>query len=123
MIAPRTLPGLDRVAIALSGLCIVHCLATAILLAMMSAASGLLGAPIIHEVGLVLAIGLAAIALGRGVIAHGRRLPAATGLTGIALMAAAVLGRHGAGEVLLTVSGVALLAIAHALNRRPAPRC
>ena len=35
---------LDRLAITLSGLCLVHCLATAVLLALASALSGFLGA-------------------------------------------------------------------------------
>ena len=55
---------LDRMAIGLSGLCLVHCLATSVLLALVSAAGGILGAPIIHEVGLGLAMIMGAIALG-----------------------------------------------------------
>ena len=50
-------PRLDRMAMALSGLCLVHCVATAVLLALLSAAGGLLGSPIIHEVGLTFAMG------------------------------------------------------------------
>ena len=118
MIAPRALPGLDRIAIAISGLCVIHCFATAILVAMVSAAGHALGAPIVHEVGLAIAIGLAIVALGRGAIAHGRLLPATFGLGGIVLMAAAVLGPHGPTELALTLSGVALLATGHLLNRR-----
>ena len=118
MIAPPALPGLDRLAIALSGLCVIHCLATAILLAVMSAAGGLLGAPIIHEAGLAIAIGLAVVALGRGLRAHRRLLPAGLGLAGIALMTAAIIGPHGASEIALTLAGVALLAGAHLMNRR-----
>ena len=51
----------DRLAIGLSGLCLVHCLATAVLLGLLSAAGGLLGSPVIHEVGLTLAMILGAI--------------------------------------------------------------
>ena len=36
----------------LSGLCLVHCVATAVLLGLLASAGGMLGAPIIHEVGL-----------------------------------------------------------------------
>ena len=43
---------LDRMAIGLSGLCLVHCLATSVLIALLASAGGLLVAPIIHEVGL-----------------------------------------------------------------------
>ena len=56
---------------ALSGLCMVHCLATTVLLALLSAAGGMLGAPWIHEVGLTLAMIMGAIALGRGILEHG----------------------------------------------------
>lgn len=113
--------GLDRVAIAVSGLCIVHCLASAVLLAMLSAAGGLLLNPIFHEVGLGIAILLGAIALGRGVMEHGYIMPAAMGAFGLGIMAGAMAlpheGGHGA-ETLWTVIGVGLLAFGHDLNRR-----
>src|SRR5215212_10075789 len=57
---------LDRIAMGLSGLCLVHCVATAVLLALVSAAGGFLGSPVIHEVGLSLAMIIGAFALGRG---------------------------------------------------------
>ncbi len=112
--------GLDRLAIALSGLCVVHCLATSVLLALMSAAGGLLGDPIIHEVGLTLAIGLGAVALGRGIVGHGYMMPSAIGALGLGVMAGAMTlphDGHGA-ETLWTLIGVGLLALGHDLNRR-----
>jgi hypothetical protein len=110
---------LDRLAIGLSGLCLVHCVASAILLAMLSAAGGILGAPVIHEVGLVLAIGLGAVALGRGILEHGYMMPAATGSLGLGMMAGALSLPHGTGqESLWTVIGVGILALGHDLNRR-----
>ena len=36
---------LDRIAMGLSGLCLVHCFATSVLLAMLASAGGMLGAP------------------------------------------------------------------------------
>ena len=57
---------LDQLAMGLSGLCLVHCLATAVFLGLIASAGGLLGQPIIHEVGLTLAMFLGTIALGRG---------------------------------------------------------
>lgn len=107
---------LDRLAMGLSGLCLVHCLATAILLAMVSAAGGMLGSPIIHEIGLVLAMSMGAVALGRGVIEHGYAMPSAVGGLGLGVMAGALTLPHGDGEVLCTVAGVALLALGHRLN-------
>ncbi|GAA0673375.1 hypothetical protein FHT00_001563 [Sphingomonas insulae] len=112
---------LDRAAIALSGLCVVHCLASAVLLAMLSAAGGLLLNPIFHEVGLTIAIVLGAIALGRGVMEHGYVMPASMGAFGLGIMAGAMTLPHeggGGAETLWTVIGVGLLAFGHDLNRR-----
>ena len=113
--------GLDRAAIALSGLCVVHCLASAVLLAMLSAAGGLLLNPIFHEIGLTIAILLGAIALGRGVMEHGYVMPASMGAFGLGIMAGAMTLPHeggGGAETLWTVIGVGLLAFGHDLNRR-----
>jgi len=112
--------GLDRAAIALSGLCVVHCIASAVLLAMLSAAGGLLLNPIFHEIGLTIAILLGAIALGRGVMEHGYMMPASMGAFGLGIMAGAMSLPHdgGGAETLWTVIGVGLLAFGHDLNRR-----
>jgi hypothetical protein len=108
---------LDRMAITLSGLCVVHCLATAVLLGLLSAAGGMLGAPIIHEVGLTLAMMLGALALGRGVYEHGFMMPSAVGGLGLGVMAGALTMPHDGGEALFTVLGVSVLALGHQLNR------
>ena len=108
---------LDRMAITLSGLCLVHCLATAVLLGLLSAAGGMLGAPIIHEVGLSLAMMLGAVALGRGVYEHGFMMPSAVGGLGLGVMAGALTMPHDGGEALFTVLGVSVLALGHQLNR------
>jgi hypothetical protein len=113
--------GLDRAAIALSGLCVVHCLASAVLLAMLSAAGGLLLNPLFHEIGLTIAILLGALALGRGVMEHGYVMPASMGAFGLGIMAGAMTLPHeggGGAETLWTVIGVGLLAFGHDLNRR-----
>ncbi len=107
---------LDRMAIGLSGLCLVHCLATAVLLALVSAAGGFLGAPIVHEVGLTLAMLLGAIALGRGVLEHGFMLPSAVGGLGLGVMAGALTLPHDGREAAFTVVGVLILALGHRLN-------
>jgi hypothetical protein len=108
---------LDRMAITLSGLCLVHCLATAVLLGLLSAAGGMLGAPIIHEVGLTLAMMLGAVALGRGVYEHGFMMPSAVGGLGLGVMAGALTMPHDGGEAMFTVLGVSVLALGHQLNR------
>ena len=107
---------LDRMAIGLSGLCLVHCLATTIFLALLSAAGGMLGAPIIHEVGLGLAMIMGAISLGRGILEHGYSMPSAVGGLGLGVMAGALTLSHDGGEALYTIVGVAILALGHRLN-------
>ena len=109
---------IDRLAIGLSGLCLVHCVATAVLVLVVSAAGGVLLDPRIHEVGLVLAIILGVIGLGRGVREHGFMLPAAIGALGLGTMAGSLTLHHGTEEVIYSVFGVLLLALGHDLNRR-----
>lgn len=107
---------LDRVAMGLSGLCLVHCVATTVLLALLSAAGGILGAPIVHEVGLGLAMIMGAYSLGRGILEHGYSMPSAVGGLGLGVMAGALTLPHDGTEALYTVVGVAILALGHRLN-------
>jgi len=107
---------LDRIAMGLSGLCLVHCLGTAVLLALLSAAGGVLGAPIIHEVGLSMAMIMGAISLGRGIFEHGYTMPSAVGGLGLGIMAGALTLPHDGTEALYTVIGVGILALGHRLN-------
>jgi hypothetical protein len=108
----------DRLAIGLSGLCVVHCIATTVLLAMLSAAGGVLGAPWIHEVGLSLAMMVGAYALGRGILEHGFMMPSAIGGLGLGVMGGALTMPHDGTEAAFTVIGVLILALGHDLNRR-----
>ena len=107
----------DRIAIGVSGLCLVHCVTTTILLTLISSAGGLLS-PAIHEVGLALAIVFGVIALGRGVFMHGYMAPAVVGAFGLGIMAGALSLPHGGFEVFWTLVGVSLVALGHDLNRR-----
>lgn len=109
---------IDRLAIGLSGICLAHCIASAVLLTLLASASGLLLDPIFHEMGLVLAIGLGVIGLGRGIIQHGFMLPASIGSLGLGMMAGSLTLAHGGVEVLYSVAGVLILALGHDLNRR-----
>lgn len=106
----------DRLAIGLSGLCLVHCLGTAVALALLASAGGILGAPVIHEVGLTLAMLLGTVALGRGILDHGYMLPSAVGSLGLGVMAGAHSLPHGGDESLYTMLGVGILALGHHLN-------
>lgn len=107
---------LDRLAIGLSGLCLVHCLATTVVLAVLASAGGMLGAPIIHEVGLSLAMLLGAVSLGKGIVDHGYTMPSAVGGLGLGVMAGALTLGHDGTEALYTMLGVAILALGHRLN-------
>jgi hypothetical protein len=107
----------DRIAIGISGLCLVHCLATTILLTVISSAGGLLS-PVIHEVGLTLAIGFGIFALGRGIVTHGYMMPAAVGAFGLGIMTGALSLPHGEFEIFWTLVGVSIVALGHDLNRR-----
>ena len=107
---------LDRIAMGLSGLCLVHCLATAVLLGLLASAGGFLGAPIIHEVGLTLAMFLGSIALVRGILEHGYMMPSAIGGLGLGVMAGALSLPHDGREPFYTVVGVMILALGHRLN-------
>ena len=109
---------IDRLGIALSGLCLVHCLASAVFFALLASFGGILLHPLVHEVGLVIAIGLGVVALGRGIFDHGFMMPSAIGGLGLGVMAGALSLPHGGGEMVYTIIGVAILALGHDLNRR-----
>ena len=118
MIATARSNRLDRMAIGLSGLCLAHCVATALLVTLVSVASGFLGAEWIHEAGLAIAMVLGAIALGRGVADHGFMMPSAVGGLGLGVMAGGLSMPHGGAEAACTIVGVLILALGHDLNRR-----
>lgn len=109
---------LDRLGIALSGLCAVHCVLSVLMLTLFASVGGALLHPSIHEIGLVLAIGFGAVALGQGMLRHGYMMPAAIGGLGLGVMAGAASIPHGDMETVYTLIGVGLLALGHDLNRR-----
>ena len=109
---------LDHAAIALSGLCAAHYIGTAVLLGLLASAGGIFENPLFHEVGLVIAIMLGAIALGHGAMKHGFMMPAAIGSLGLGIMAGAMTLDHGWQESAYTLLGVVTLALGHDLNHR-----
>ncbi len=115
----------DRIGIGLSGVCLLHCIGSMMLVAMVASVGGLALNPIFHEVGLFLAIPLGLYAFTRGFRVHGRSAPAVVGVSGLLAMAFALSLKHGApAELGLTIAGVVLLAIGHFLNvRASAGRC
>ena len=109
---------LDRMAVGLSGLCVLHCVLSVLLVAALSLSSSFLADPRIHEYGLIGAVMLAAIALGQGYARHRAVRPALVGLGGLALMTAGLFAPHGWLEVVITIAGVSVLALAHLMNSR-----
>lgn len=109
---------LDFSAIGVSGLCLLHCLASGVFVVGLSAVS--LSVPDSHEFHiftLPVAALLAAWALGRGWLRLRRAAPLVLGGLGLGLMAVGVLpAMLGWPEVAFTVAGVLVLAAAHALN-------
>ncbi len=111
---------LDRAGIILSGLCAVHCVIGIVAVSALGLGGGLLLSPGIHEAGLALAVLVGAISLGLGFSRHGKSGPLITGVVGLLLMAAAIATGHGLAEAVLTIAGVALVALAHLSNLRHA---
>ena len=109
---------LDRAGIVLSGLCAVHCILGVILVDILGLGGEVLLSPAIHRFGLALALVVGLVSLGFGVMRHGRVGPLIVGGLGLALMAMAIAVGHGLPEAVLTVLGVALVAIAHIANLR-----
>lgn len=129
--APDTLPPasrsslrrrLDQIGLGLAGLCAVHCLATLLVISALGVGGHFLFDENIHRVGLALALAVAGLAIGWGLLRHGRLLPFVIALAGLALMAVALLVPHGANEFLLTLAGVVLVSLGHFLNLRAAAR-
>lgn len=114
---------LDRIGMIVSGLCMVHCVAGLVLIGVLGLGGGLLLNPAIHRVGLLLAVIIGAATIGLNALHHGHRLPLALGSSGLLLMAGAIVSDHGAGEAMLTIAGVALVASAHIINMRRADCC
>ena len=107
---------LDRIAIGLSGLCLLHCVAGFVLLSLFALTGDWLDHRV-HVIGLMLAMPLAAVALWRGWRRHGRLHICALGFAGLAAMAASLMVAHGqTSEMLVSMAGVSLLATAHWQN-------
>ncbi|MDK2761501.1 MAG: MerC domain-containing protein [Sphingopyxis sp.] len=116
---PLTALSGDQLAMGLSGLCLVHCLATTVFFASLASVGGLfIESHLFHEIGLVIAIGFALIMLVSGVLSHGYMMPFAVGCFGLGMMAGALSRPHDGSEVLATMIGVAVVALGHDLNRR-----
>lgn len=111
---------LDRAGIALSALCLLHCVLGLVLVAGLGLGSTFLLDPDIHRWGLLAATIVAAVAIGVGAIRHRRALPFVVAMTGLTFMGGALAVGHGAQEAILTMIGVVLVGTGHVLNLRKA---
>ncbi|MCU0949031.1 MAG: MerC domain-containing protein [Porphyrobacter sp.] len=111
---------LDHLGIGLAGLCALHCFATLVVISTLGFGGHFLFDENIHRIGLALALLVAGVAIGWGLLRHRRMLPFGVALAGIGLMAAALVIPHGADEFLLTLAGVGLVSAGHVLNLRAA---
>ncbi|MEM1195360.1 MAG: MerC domain-containing protein [Pseudomonadota bacterium] len=109
---------IDQAGIGLAGLCALHCVATILIVSGLGVGGHFLLAPEIHEVGLVLAVIVAALAIGWGVWRHRRLSPALVASLGLAFMASALFVGHGPEEAVLTIIGVVIVSIGHLMNMR-----
>ena len=108
----------DRLGLLLSCLCAVHCVAGVVIVLGLGFGSSFLLDPRIHEVGLLMATLVAAVAIGLGALRHRRAAPFVTAMTGLSFMGGALAVPHGVEEAVLTIIGVTLVAAGHLLNLR-----
>src|SRR3990167_5419354 len=109
---------LDLTGIVLGGLCLVHCLATILVVSALGLGGQLLLSPEIHRFGLLLALIVAAVAIGGSALRHRRAEPFVTAMMGLSFMGGALAVPHGPKEAILTIIGVALVSLGHVLNLR-----
>ncbi len=119
-IAPWIRGKLDRVGIALSALCLLHCVLGIVLVAGMGLGATFFLDPVIHKFGLLLATIVAGVAIGMGAIRHRRAGPFVIAMMGLSFMGGALAVGHGAEEAIFTMIGVGLVAAGHFLNLRHA---
>lgn len=108
----------DQAGIGLAGLCALHCLLTVTVVSALGLGGHFLTNPLIHRVGLLLAVFVAAVAIGWGAIKHRRRAPFVTAMMGLSFMGGALAVPHGTQEFVLTIIGVSLVTVGHLLNLR-----
>ena len=117
----------DRVAIALSTICIVHCLAMPFVIAVLPVAAFAVGGDgHFHSLMLWFVVPTSVLGFGLGLRVHRRVDILLLGVVAIAVLAAAALWGHSAwdpsAEVLVNVTASVLLAAAHWRNFREVRR-
>jgi hypothetical protein len=121
---PAAVVALDATAVSLSALCLLHCLALPLLVALLPLASASFVADErFHRWMLWLVVPTTVLALWTGWRRHRRTSLVLLGSTGVALIAFAAYGRalvglDETGDTVFTVIGAIALATAHLLNLR-----
>jgi hypothetical protein len=117
---------LDRAAVMLSGLCLLHCLALPFLLVSLPALSAL-SAGHLHAQMLIVAIPVSVIALGFGFRRHESRYVLAFGVVGMLLLVVGGTVAHSyygiVADRTFTISGALVLAVTHYFNSRLVRHC
>ena len=115
---------LDKFAILLSGVCLLHCLLTPILITLLPiiSSSAFVEDLLFHQLMLWAVLPTSVIALFLGCRKHKQFLIAATGIIGISILVAVSFWGHDwlgiAGEKVATSIGGVVLALSHYLNYR-----
>ncbi len=109
---------LDRAGVIVSGLCAAHCLATILIVSGLGIGGHFLLNPIWHRAGLVVALVIAAVAIGWGALQHRKPLPFVIAMSGLTFMGGALAVPHGFHEAVFTLIGVSLVSLGHILNLR-----
>lgn len=102
----------------MSGLCLVHCVLSIVIVSALGIGGEFLLAPVFHRVGLALALVIAAVTIGWGAIQHRRAVPFVIAMMGLTFMGGALAVPHGLHEMVLTIIGVGLVSVGHILNLR-----
>jgi hypothetical protein len=118
----------DRIAIALSAVCIVHCLAVPVLVAVLPVAAVSFGeGQHFHGLMLWLVIPTSVAGFGMGYRVHERPGIVALGAAGVVVLILAAIYGHVAWradvEIIVSVGGSLILGSAHWLNFRAVRRC
>lgn len=119
----------DKLGIAGSGLCLVHCLALPIVVGVLpSLGLAFLADEVVHEILAFALIAFAGLAFIPGYRRHRDRRVLGLMATGLGLIlfatwGAAIVDLHGAGETVLSVAGSLFLISAHYLNHSFCKNC
>jgi len=118
----------DQIAIALSAICLVHCLAVPVLVAVLPIAALSFGdSQHFHGLMLWLVVPTSVVGFGMGYRSHGRAGLVVLGAVGVVVLAAAAVYGHDSWpeplEVAVSVAGSLLLAGAHWLNFNAVRHC